>query len=274
MTKWRLISDLPADGPANMALDEAILERAAASPVEPTLRLYGWETATLSLGSRQPASGSHDLDWLLDGGLGLVRRPTGGRAVLHEHERTYAVVARLDAPPFDGGVIATYRTIAATLVRALELLGLPARAGDAPSDPGPGADPVCFARPGPLEIEVDGRKVIGSAQLRRRGAFLQHGSILLRADAGRWSAAIGREADPAAFAGIEDLLGRRVRVDELDAALVAAFEARLGARFERAECGDAERLRAAELRCWKYDSGAWTFEGRIGERERRLGPSI
>jgi lipoate-protein ligase A len=123
-----LLIDPPADGPANMALDEAILERAAASPVEPTLRLYGWEPATLSLGSRQPARGSHDLAWILDHGCGLVRRPTGGRAVLHEHERTYAVVARLDEPPFDGGVVATYRTIAAALVRALEILGLPARA--------------------------------------------------------------------------------------------------------------------------------------------------
>src|SRR5512139_577364 len=101
--RWRLLQDEPADGAANMALDEAILERCVAAPVEPTLRLYGWDPATLSLGSKQPASGSHDLAWILDRGLGLVRRPTGGRAVLHEHERTYAVIARLDAPPFEGG---------------------------------------------------------------------------------------------------------------------------------------------------------------------------
>jgi lipoate-protein ligase A len=115
--------------------------------------------------------------------------------------------------------------------------------------------------------------VIGSAQLRRRGAFLQHGSILLRADATRWSGAIGREADPAAFAGIEDLLGRPVAPEEVDAAIAAAFEERLGARFDRGEATEEERLRAAELRCWKYDSGSWTFDGRIGGREGRLGPA-
>lgn len=257
-----------------MALDEAILERAAASPVEPTLRLYGWSPATLSLGAKQPASGSHDLGWILDHGLGLVRRPTGGRAVLHERERTYAVVARLDAPPFDGGVLATYRAIAALLVDALGRLGLPARAGEGGTDPGPEGDPVCFARPGPLEIEVEGRKVVGSAQLRRRGAFLQHGSILLRADAARWSGAIGRNADPDAFVGVADLLGRDVEPDEIDAALVGAFEERLGISFDPGEATESERLRASELRCWKYDSGAWTLDGRLGERERARGPML
>lgn len=272
--RWRLISDPPADGPANMGLDEAMLERAAAGPVEPTLRLYGWDPATLSLGSRQPARGSHDLAWILDHGCGLVRRPTGGRAVLHEHERTYAVVARLDQPPFDGGVVATYRVVAAALVRALEILGLPARADAGERDPGPAGDPVCFARPGALEIAVEGRKVIGSAQLRRRGAFLQHGSILRRAEAARWTGAIGSPADPSAFAGVEDLLGREVPVEEIDAALVRGFEERLGARFDGGGASEGERLRATELRCWKYDSGAWTFEGRIGDRERRLGPAL
>ena len=271
MTTWRLLEDSPADGAANLALDEAILERAVAAPVDPTLRLYGWDPPTLSLGAKQPAAGSHDLDWLLDHGIGLVRRPTGGRAVLHEHERTYAVVARLDAAPFDGGVIATYAAIAAALVCAVERLGLPARAGGGEPDPGPAGNPVCFARPGALEIEVDGRKVVGSAQLRRRGAFLQHGSILLRADAARWSAAIGSAADPAAFAGIADLLGRDVGADEVDAAVLDGFEERLGARFRRAPVGESEQLRAAELRCWKYDSGAWTLDGRVGEREVRWG---
>lgn len=276
---FRLIVDPPRDGAANMAADEAILETYAGPdpPAGPTLRLYGWSPPALSLGSRQPAGGAHDAGYLAAEGISLVRRPTGGRAVLHEHERTYAVVASTGRSPFPGGVVATYRAIGRALVAALRHLGLdPEIEVERGGEPGssPGGFPVCFDRPGALEITAGGRKLAGSAQLRRRGAFLQHGSIPIRADAARLSRAIGVPADPAVFTDLETALGRAPAPEEVDRALVAGFAEAFGLPLIAAGMTGREAERTAQIRCWKYDSAAWTLEGRLGARERRWGPPV
>lgn len=275
---WRLLVDGSFDGATNLAVDEAILERYAGAdpPTAPTLRLYGWSPAALSLGRRQPAPGACDPAYLRRNGIDLVRRPTGGRAVLHEHERTYAVIGRLRQGAFPGGVLDTYRRIASSLVEALARLGVAASPVEAAAgDPADlGAEPACFEHPGIHEITVAGQKLVGSAQLRRRGAFLQHGSILLRADPSRLRGATGSTSPSATaerFIDLERAAGRPVTPREVDAAVRSGFERSFGVAFEAGLLDPVEGALAARLRCWKYDSIAWTIDGRLGERERRWG---
>ena len=273
---WRLIVDRPADGAWNMAVDEAILEaydRAAPWPA-PTLRLYGWTPPALSIGKSQRSEGSYDERVLAADGIDLVRRPTGGDAVLHEFERTFAVVGRLGTPPFDGGVLATYRTIAQALACGLAELGVAAE----PIEPRRGARPrpaaACFERTGAWELAVDGRKLVGSAQARRRAAVLQHGSIPIRLEPARLGAAVGSAVDGARFTDLERACRRAIDADELDRSLVRGFAAAFGVALLAGRLSETEALRAAELRCWKYDSMAWTRDGNVGAREACWGPVV
>jgi lipoate-protein ligase A len=270
---WRLLIHAADDGAWNMAVDEAILDRYAAddAPPGPTLRLYSWDPPTLSLGARQEAS--HDATYLREQGIALVRRPTGGRAVLHEHERTFAVIGSLRRDPFPGGVLDTYGKIAAALVTALRALGIEASESAPAKGPSGHAAPIaCFDRTSAHEITIAGRKVVGSAQVRRRGAFLQHGSILLRASAERLGRAVGAPVERDRFTDLEGGAGRTIGEKEIDAALAGGFEAELGARLTPGDLTVEERERATRLRCWKYDSAAWTLEGRLGSREIAWGP--
>ncbi len=269
-TPWRLLLHRPADGPRNMAVDEALLDAYAGAdpPPAPTLRLYGWSPGALSLGRGQ--TGAHDPAFLRRQGLGLVRRPTGGLAVLHEHERTYAIVARLRSGSFPEGVLDTYHRIAGALLAALRRLGVEAGAFDPAGCPArPAASSVCFEEPAAHEIEAGGRKLVGSAQRRRRGAFLQHGSILFRQTRERVARATGEAGrSNGRFGGLEDLLGHPPDPTEVDSALVAGFEEIFGVRLAPGDLSPAEAERVELLRCWKYESAAWTLEGRVGERER------
>ena len=276
MNPWRLLVHEPDDGAWNMAVDEAIFEAyvAATRPPAPTLRLYGWNPATVSLGRSQRAEGAHDPRVLAAEGIGLVRRPTGGVAVLHEFERTYSVVGALGTPPFSGGVIATYRAIAEALRRALARLGVAAHpvepARGAPRD----ATAACFERIGAWELVVNGRKLVGSAQARRRGSFLQHGAIPWRSDPSRLARVLGAPIDASRFIDLETARGSAVDPAALDRACVSGFEEAFGVELRAGTLTASEELRSAELRCWKYDSMAWTCGGRLGAREVRWGPVL
>lgn len=258
-----------------MAVDEALLAACeeSAQPPPPTLRLYGWRPAALSLGKTQRAEGAHDPAALRAEGVDLVRRPTGGEAVLHEHERTYAVVGAAAVPPFPGGPVDTYRLLAEALVRALARLGVDARAVEPAAGGKTRRGAICFERVGAWEIASDGRKLIGSSQFRRRRSFLQHGSLPLRLDARRLALLTGVPTDATRFTDLESAAGRTIDPAELDRAVVAGIEEVFGAACVEGRLSEAEELRAAELRCWKYDSMAWTLAGTIGERERRWGPA-
>lgn len=272
---WRLIVDGPADGASNMAVDEAILEaceRALVKPA-PTLRVYGWRPAAVSLGRRQSAKSLPDDRVLAGEGIDLVRRPTGGIAVLHEFERTYAVVGALGHEPFGTGVIGTYRAIAQALIRGLARLGVLATALP-PRGAASAQGTVCFEQTGAWELVADGRKLVGSAQARRRGAFLQHGSIPIRLDPSRLAAAMGATIDGSRFIDLEHAARAAVIPAALDQALVVGFEETFGVRLRYGALTESEALRAAELRCWKYDSIAWTRDGAIGAREATWGPAV
>ena len=247
-----------------MAVDESLLESYAskAPPEQPTLRLYGWWPPALSLGRLQPARGSHDPAYLRREAIDLVRRPTGGSAVLHEHERTYAVVARLREEPFGGGVIDTFHKVARALCEALEALGLVVRA-DAVRLPRDGRTVACFGSVAAHEIRVGGLKLVGSAQLRRGGAFLQHGSILITSDPRRLGRAIGLDEEPTGYTDLARARGCATRPSEIDRALVDAFQSAFATRVEASELSPAELERATRLRSRKYQSTAWTLGGRV-----------
>ena len=183
---WRLIISPPAAGAVNMALDEAILESVAAAKSPATLRLYAWSPPCLSLGHAQSIElvdvyGLHDLAW------DLVRRPTGGRAILHTDELTYAVAGLATDPLLAGGVLASYQRLSEGLLHALRQLGLGTelRSNANPVPSASLSSPICFEVPSPFELTWSGRKLLGSAQLRRSGAVLQHGSLPLEGDLGR-----------------------------------------------------------------------------------------
>jgi len=273
---WRVIIDGESDGAWNMAVDEAILEayELADPKSAPTLRLYGWQPATLSLGRSQNAESSYDARVASLEGVGLVRRPTGGGAVLHEFERTYAVIGALGLPPFSGGVIATYRAIAEALTRGLARLGVAL----IPVEPARGSlrdtAAACFERLGAWELAANGRKLVGSAQARRRGALLQHGSIPMRLDPSRLAAVLGSPVDASRFTDLESARGAAVDPASVDAACVDGFEETFSVGLVRGSLTESEALRAAELRCWKYDSVAWTRGAAIGPREARWGPAV
>lgn len=171
---WRLVDDVdrPRDAAANMAVDEVLLEQVVGG-APPALRVYRWAAPTVTLGRFQPAD---DVDEAACGRLGVdvVRRPTGGQGLLHGADLTYSVVMARPAGRA-GKVDAVYCLLAAGLIDGLAQLGVEAAVArrDGPSGP------VCFAGQQGADLRVGDRKVCGSAQVRRGGAVLQHGSILL-----------------------------------------------------------------------------------------------
>src|SRR3990170_3822558 len=186
LTLWRLLTSPAASGAWNMAVDEVLLSGINRSQALPTLRLYAWKPACLSIGYAQNWN-SVDLPRLNFFGWDLVRRPSGGRAILHIDELTYAVISPHSDPRLAGGVLESYHRIALALLEALRLLGIPAQALEMPADK-PTQDqlnPVCFEIPSDYEITNRGKKMIGSAQVRRKEGVLQHGSLPLTGDLAR-----------------------------------------------------------------------------------------
>jgi len=180
--RWRLILDAPRDGSANMAYDEAILRAVACGAQLPTLRLYAWRVPTLSLGYAQP-SADVDFERLTARSWDAVRRPSGGRAILHADEITYSVALPETHPLARGSVTESYRRLSAALIAALRLLApeLPLEADRRHERVGtPNA--ICFEVPSDYEITAHGKKLIGSAQMRKYGGVLQHGALPLNGD--------------------------------------------------------------------------------------------
>ena len=251
---WRLLLTPPLPGADNMALDEALLERAR-STGESVARVYGWARPTLSLGRHQTAAGCYDLERAAALGVDVVRRPTGGRAVLHHRELTYAVAALAG----DGSLREAYERVTALLLDALHRLGVPAtQAEPAGRAPAPTLAP-CFELPTRDELVVDGRKLVGSAQWREDGAFLQHGSILVDDDQGL-IAELSRVPLPPVPppATLRAALGRAPSAAELAEALLAALREREDPAAERWAGDDALAAATARLRARYLDDG-WTW---------------
>jgi lipoate-protein ligase A len=259
IVRWRLLLSPPLGGPDNMALDEALMARARRSG-ESVLRVYEWASPTLSLGRNQRAAGLYDEDALADQGIGVVRRPTGGRAILHQREITYSVTAPIRS---DEGLGVAYGRINALLMNALGALGVPAAPAPARGRAlAPSAIP-CFAEPAAGELVTDGdgggRKLVGSAQWREDGALLQHGSILVHDDQARLPAFM--TAPPASLpvpATLADSLGRAPAAAELADVLFAATR-RLADSDAQPLAFDAELDREAARLAVRYRDPSWTW---------------
>jgi lipoate-protein ligase A len=175
---WDLIVDPPATGAANMARDRALLDQLVTGKRPATLRFYSWAPACISLGLGQRED-ILDLDAVRRAGLDVVRRPTGGQALLHDRELTYSVVASQQDPAVGGTLMQSYHAISEALLAGLGELGVHGEGAPCEPRPAAGVTPVCFASASAEEVLVGGRKLLASAQWRSRGAFLQHGSLLL-----------------------------------------------------------------------------------------------
>jgi len=237
MNTWRYIDTGANIGAYNMAVDEELLARAQAGEAMPVLRFYTWNPPTVSLGRFQDVKTAVNADACKRLGFDLVRRITGGRAVLHRHELTYGIIARTDNPLFPSNVLGTYKVIAAGLLAGLENLGLPAemvsRSGrHAAMVRKEAKDPACFSSPSWYEILVNGKKIIGSAQRRVTGAFLQHGSILMDYDSRLDAEVIPGEHSNDVVTCIKRELNHEVPLDLVKTAFVKGFSEALGIEFK------------------------------------------
>jgi lipoate-protein ligase A len=265
---WRLLLSPAARGVWNMALDEAILESTTSGESPPTLRLFSWSPPCISIGSAQPFS---QIDHARRKALGwdIVRRPTGGRAILHADELTYSVTAPLEDPKFEGGVLQSYKYISRGLISALSVLGLQVELQPevVPSEQ-ERSEPVCFELPSSYEITIDEKKLVGSAQLRRRGGVLQHGTLPLYGDIGRISLALhfededqrnqAHERVQERASTLETSLGRTILWDQAAEAIIQGFSSALGINFENAQPTETEIKRAEELIQERYGNKIWT----------------
>lgn len=235
-------------------MDEALLLTHTAGLSPPTLRLYAWETPTLSLGLLQPFNAEWACRCRRLGGA-LVRRPSGGGAVWHHHELTYAVVVDGRCCPLGSSVLATYRWLERGLRAALHRLGIEP---DPPFDATVSAPAAfCFARLTGADLAVQGRKLCGSAQARRQGVLLQHGTIPLRWNLDAVTALFG-EPFVTALTSLEQLLGRSVRFSEVADAVAVGFEQALGIALVPGALTPTEKALAELLVKAKYATPAWT----------------
>ncbi len=227
---WDLILDGALDGLRNMAIDGALLDEVEASPEPKTIvRFYTWNQPTVSLGRNQKVEKAVDSDYCRDNGIAVVHRPTGGRAVLHDDELTYAVISN-DTSFFGDTIYGNYKRVSEALRIGFTHLGVPAvLAPDTrkPNTPENGADPPCFVSTSRYELMVAGRKIAGSAQRRIRRSFLQHGSMPVTVNRVALAHAT-RLADThlldMEMAGCAEFLPGRPSLEAMTGAFIGAFQ--------------------------------------------------
>jgi lipoate-protein ligase A len=269
---WRLvIDDQPRSGAANMAIDQAIAEACAGGESLPTLRFYQWKPPAVSLGRHQPHA-EIDHAAVAAAGYEIVRRPTGGRAILHTDEFTYSVAAAQTEARLAGGVMDAYLNISNALLAGLQRLGVTAQKAPASTRAGGDVSAACFEVPSAYEITTGGRKLMGSAQSRRAGYVLQHGSLPLVGAITRLIDVL--VLDPAAAETLRaDLTARactlaqaldvpedspKVQFETVCRAMAAGFEDTLALTFKPAPLSSGELRRAAVLIREQFANDAWT----------------
>ena len=264
---WRLIDEGPLDGPANMALDEALLSCFDPRHSLPVLRLYGWEPPALSVGRYQDAAAALDLELCAADGIPVVRRMTGGGIIFHAQELTYSIVC---APEHIGELIGVkdgFRRLCGFLLGTYRRLGLDSAFA---TDQNHAGAPLglrtafCFAGKEEFDVLVNGQKIGGNAQRRLRGAILQHGSIPLES---RVQEGLRYLRDPApGAAGAVSLaeLGLRPELSALKGMLIDSFQERLGVRLQATAPSASEMAAAASLEESKYRCNTWNLDQKLG----------
>ena len=264
---WRLLITGTLNGPANMAIDQAIMEAVAAGRVPPTLRFYAWAPPCLSLGYTQPVA-EVDSARLSAQGWDVVRRMTGGRAILHTDELTYSIALPAGDPLVSGGIVESYRRLSTALTAGLTLLGAAPRADKRADRHGETTGPVCFEVPSHYEITIEGKKLIGSAQVRKSGAVLQHGSLPLTGDMARICDALvfeseeqrerARERVHRRATTLSQALGAVISWKVAVEAMTASFADTFGLTLVPAEeLTPDEKARAETLSAEQYTHPSW-----------------
>ncbi|ARU63015.1 octanoyltransferase [Tumebacillus avium] len=275
METWRVLNT-GFSGPAwNMAVDEAILNAHSRGLVPPTIRFFGWDPATLSIGYFQRSAKEVNFDALKEKGLGFVRRPTGGRAVLHDQELTYSVIVSESHPMMPSSVNESYRVLSMGLLEGFRELGLNAEMVSLADEEEKKkfesmGSAACFDSPSWYELVVEGRKVVGSAQVRQLHTILQHGSILLDLDAEllfsvlTFSSERIRERMMETFkeraVSIKDFSGEVISYDRAVEAFTAGFARGLGVKLEAAGLTPFEQELAEQLVREKYGADSWNYK--------------
>lgn len=272
---WRFIDSGNRSPSFNMALDEALLDWHSEGKIPPVIRFYGWEPAALSIGYFQKVEKEIDLEAVKAHGLGFVRRPTGGRGVLHEHELTYSVIVSESHPEMPKTVTEAYRVISEGILKGFHQLGLDAYFAVPKTDEERSAlkDPrsaVCFDAPSWYELVVEGRKVAGSAQTRQKGVILQHGAILLDLDEDKLFSLFKypnervKERMKSAFknkaVAINEISPRRITLDEAKEAFYKGFAEGLNIELESYQLTEDELVYVNKIAKERYESDEWNFK--------------
>lgn len=266
MEDWRLIISRPDSGAMNMAIDEAVLLAVSRGLAPPTVRFYQWSKPVISLGYFQ--SYNREIDFTKTGaqGVDVVRRLSGGRAVLHHRELTYSVTAPENNRVIGGTVTQTYLAVSRGIVAGLRKLGIPAELSAGQKTKGV-ITAACFDSPSRYEVAVFGKKIVGSAQTRKNAGILQHGSVVIENETDllfsclRFETEEARETGKNYFihkaASLADILGYPPEFREVADALTRSFTTEFGVSLTPHQLSDAEMAEALELCRSKYDTDAW-----------------
>jgi lipoate-protein ligase A len=264
-SRWRLINDSARAGAWNMAVDEAVLEAVVSGDSPPTLRFYDWRPPCLSTGYAQKLS-DFDIERLAADGVELVRRPSGGRGVLHRNELTYCLCIPEGDWRVGGGLLESYRRISDGFLAGLARLGVSGELAQGHGEDKGAASAACFDSPSRYELTATGRKVIGSAQWRHGGGVLQHGSVPLNGDVadlvdylalGETDRQRAREVLWRHAATVSQALGRPVAYGQVAEALAAGLAGALAVFWEPAALTATELARAEMLVREKYGTEGW-----------------
>ena len=260
MVRWRLLPPVDGPGAFHMAADVALREAIHTGRSGPVLRFYRWTPPCITLGKFQPVEGNVQVENCARLGYDLARRPTGGRAILHDHEVTFSIIlAEEQLPDAGSSIMDSYRVLGSALVNGLCRLGVAAelvdrqaktRGGD-PASLMAAGNPACFAAKARCDLMVAGRKIIGSAQQRKDGIILQQNSLPLTVNYPVWEEVFYRsDWQDVMRNGMVDLwtaAGREVLEGEVVDALCAGFSSVLGVEFENSTFNDDELQRAEDL---------------------------
>lgn len=274
-SKWYFINSGPCSPSYNMALDEALLDFHSEGEIPPVIRFYEWNPATLSIGYFQRAMKDVDFEAVKAQNLGFVRRPTGGRAVLHEHELTYSIIVTEQYPEMPAGVTEAYRVLSEGLLLGFQNLGLKAYFSvpdteEKLADLKKPKSAVCFDAPSWYELVVEGKKVAGSAQTRQKGVILQHGAILLDLDEEKLLSLFKfsspemkekmREKLPQKAVAINQLTDKQITITQCVEAFKAGFEQALDIELVPYELTEKQKQYVTDLEQKKYLTDEWNFK--------------
>lgn len=267
--KWLFIDSGDCSPAFNMALDDALLNWHSKELIPPVIRFYGWKPPALSIGYFQKTKNKINLEAVKQYGYGMVRRPTGGRAVLHDDELTYSVIVSEKHPDMPGSVTEAYRVISEGLLRGFQALGIHAEFALPDKQAAETGSAVCFEEPSWYELIAEGRKAAGSAQTRQKGVILQHGSIPISVDENKlfdlfiYPSNRARERAQRSFgskaAAINQLRSEPVSLKEVKRVFLNGFEEALDVEFLPYTL-TAEQLRdVRELAKTRYENDDWTL---------------